>query len=269
MRVHIWRKLGKPLLLGGGIFFFMAVQQGGAAEPSPATGKAIEQARSELQKWVETEQILSKEKQEWKLGQQILQDRIDLLEGEIKDLEQKIKESKQAIVDADKKRESTVNDNKNLKNASEALAGMIGKLEAQIKDQLLVKLPQTLQDKLGPLTQRLPAHAKETKLSLAQRFQNVVGILNEINKFNGTITTATAVRAIDGGLEAEVKEIYLGLGHAYYVNGTGDKAAVGRPGARGWEWTAVNDRAPEISQIFRILADEQVPDFVPLPVKMD
>jgi TolA-binding protein len=248
--------------------FFLSVPIWAQA-PNPGTTKMIDETRTTLQKWVETEQLISKEKQEWKLGQQILQDRIDLLQGEIADLETKITESQKAITEADQKREAMTKDNENLKKAADALTTLIGKLEGRVKDQLMPRLPQLLQDKIAPLSQRLPEAGKETKLSLAQRFQNVVGLLNETNKFNSTITTATAVRSIDGGPESEVKEIYLGLGQAFYVTNSGDKAAVGRPGAKGWDWTPVPDRTPEVSRVFRILGDEQPAEFVPLPIKID
>lgn len=240
------------------------------AEPAGAgTTKVIDETRTVLQSWVETEQTISREKQDWKVGRQILQDRIDLLQGEITDLETKIAESQKAVTEADQKREAMTKDNENLKKAADSLTVLIGKLEGRVKDQLLPRLPKILQDKIAPLSQRLPEAGKETKLSLGNRFQNVVGLLNETNKFNSTVTSATAVRPIDGGPESEVKEIYLGLGQAYYVTNDGSKAAVGRPGVRGWDWTPVSDRAPEISRVFRILSDEQQAEFVPLPVKID
>ena len=45
------------------------------------------------------------------------------------------------------------------------------------------------------LVQRLPQNSADTKIGLPERFQNVIGILNEIGKANGEVTVATEISA--------------------------------------------------------------------------
>jgi hypothetical protein len=121
---------------------------------------------------------------------------------------------------------------------------------------------------VAPLSQRMPDDPANTEVSLSERFQNVIGILNEVNKFNRDITVTNELRELPGGSMAEVTVVYLGLGQAYYVTSGGDGAGVGRPAADGWEWTAANHLAPEIFRTVEILKNAQPPAFVPLPVEI-
>src|SRR5262245_2286042 len=51
-----------------------------------------ETVRSLLAKWAETQQMIAKERADWKDGKEILQSRIDLLRGEIATAEGKVSE---------------------------------------------------------------------------------------------------------------------------------------------------------------------------------
>ena len=47
-----------------------------------------------------------------------------------------------------------------------------------------------------------------------------------------------------------------------------DAAGVGKPGPEGWSWSTADDLAEKIAQAIAILANEDVPAFVPLPVQV-
>ena len=79
------------------------------------------------------------------------------------------------------------------------------------------RVPPVLSDRLRPLSARIPEPGSDTKVGLGERFQNVVGLLNELNKANRAITTATERRDFESGASAEVTVVYLGLGQAYYA----------------------------------------------------
>jgi hypothetical protein len=105
-------------------------------------------------------------------------------------------------------------------------------------------------------------------MSLSERFQNVVGILNELNKFSREITEATEVRDLPDGSSAEVTVLYLGLGQAYYCNAKSGVAGVGRPGEKGWVWEPRNDLVAAVADVIAVYRNEVPAVYVGLPVEV-
>jgi hypothetical protein len=237
---------------------------------SDGGGSAADQLRSTrdtLSRWVETQQIISKEKKEWQLGKEVLEQRISLIENEIATLEERTAETEKNITDADIKRQELLDENVELKAASTSLEGSIAQLEAKTL-RLMGSLPRPILDRIEPLSQRIPRDPADTELSLSQRFQNVIGVLNEVNKFNRDITVTTELREMPNGITSEVQTIYFGLGQAYYVNAAGDSAGIGHPSADGWAWSEANHLAGRVTEAIAILKNEREPAYVPLPVEI-
>ena len=220
-----------------------------------------------LSKWVETRKLVSEEKEKWELGREVLGDRIDLVRSEKDSLSEKIHETQSLITDADKKREDLVKENDALKNASATLVNRIFILERNVLD-LLPTLPGPVQDRIRPLSQRLPKTV-ETDLSLSERYQNVIGIINELNKGANEITVVSEVRELPDGSTAEVQTLYIGFARAYYCTNKGDIAGVGFPGSNGWTWEPDNAIAQKVADSISILKNEKVAEFIPLPVGID
>ena len=233
-----------------------------SAEPPSVDG-----VRAALEKWVESRKVISQEQRDWALGKELLNERVDLVRQEIDSLKEKIADAEKSISEADKKRAGLVEDNEKRKSASESLAGTVLTLE-QNTGGLLKQLPDPIRERMKPLSQRIPENADETKLSLAERFQNIIGILNEVNKFNREITLTSEVRSLPDGSSAEVTALYVGIGQAYYASTDGKIAGTGTSSADGWIWTPDNKAAAEISQTIAILNNEQVAGFVQLPVEI-
>lgn len=230
-------------------------------------GNNVDGVRAALEKYVETRKVISAEQRDWKLGREMLNERIDLVQREIDSLREKIGDTEESIGEADKKRAELVEENERLKSASEALNETVLSLEDNTR-RLLKRLPDPIRERVRPLSQRLPDDAQETKLSLAERFQNVIGILNEVNKFNREITMTSEVRTLPDGTSAEVTALYAGIGAAWYATADGRSAGVGGPSDDGWAWTPANDDADEIAHAIAILKNEQVAAFVRLPVEI-
>lgn len=234
-------------------------------EPSAAAD--LQAARATLAKWMETQQIISREKKDWQTGKEVLEQRIALLQSEISSLETKIGDARSLLSEANSKRSELAAEAESLKAASDSLADVVIRLEGKTRT-LVRSLPEPLKDRIRPLSERVPADSASTSLSLSERYQNVIGILNEVNKFNRDITVTSEIRSMPGGGSAEVKVVYLGLAQAYYVNNKGDVAGVGRPGPDGWTWTPDDAIAPEVASTIAILQSEQVPGYVYLPVRI-
>lgn len=232
-----------------------------------AAPQDVDGVRAALEKWVETRKVISQEQRDWALGKEMLNERTDLVQQEIDSLKGKISDAEKSISDADKKRAELVVQNEALQKASTALNGTVLALE-QNTQHLLKRLPDPIRDRVKPLSQRIPENVEETKLSLAERFQNIIGILNEVNKFSREITLTSEVRSLPDGTSAEVTALYVGIGQAYYASSDGKIAGTGTASPEGWVWTADNRIAAEISQAIAILNNEQVASFVQLPVEI-
>ncbi|MEO6597146.1 MAG: DUF3450 family protein [Planctomycetota bacterium] len=227
----------------------------------------ISTVRSVLEKWVETRGVLSKEAQAWALGKETLATRIEVVEREIQSLRTRKGEAEASVAEADKKRAELLTENEQRQGSAVGLQQRIGELEQRARTAL-PRLPEPLRERIKPLSQRLPQESTETKLSLGERYQNVVGMLNEIQKWNREITVTSEVRALADGSSVEVAVLYVGLGQGYYASANGKVAGTGSATREGWVWKPANELAPAISQTIAIFKNEQVAAFVRLPVQV-
>lgn len=236
----------------------------GARAEEAGSPKSVDAARSTLEKWVETQSIISREKKDWLQGKEILQSRIEAVRKEIAQIEERLKQTRADKGEADKVGAGLAAERQTISDVTDALSGHIAELEAKVK-VLYRTLPESLREKLQPLYQRMPEDAAHARVTLAERFQNVLGILNEMNRLNSEVTVASEIRPLSDGKPSEVKTIYVGLGQAYFVSARGE-AGVGRPSADGWTWQKDDGIARDINLVLEILQSKSSPQFVPLPV---
>lgn len=229
--------------------------------------ETVDNTRETLRQWVEIRRVISREKQDARLSKEMLNERIALVQHEIDSLKGKIAEAEKSIAEADTMRQQMIQENDKLKAVADSLAGSVDAFEARCR-KLLVRLPDPICERVKPLSQRFPENPTESRLSMSQRFQNVIGVLNEINKFNREITVTSEVRSLPDGTSTEVTAMYVGIGQGYYVNARGDIAGVGAATDAGWEWTPANEAAPHIASAIAILKNEQVASFVELPITL-
>ncbi len=232
----------------------------------PKSTPTLEETRLTMGKWIETQQIISKERNEWQQGREILVSRIDLVKKEVASLEEKIQQAQTGIEEAAKKRAVFDDENEQLKVDGHELFVALAAMEAEVQ-RLVKELPEPIRLKLQPLAQRIPADPLTSKVSAAERFQNVLGILNEVNKANSEITVSYEVRELGNGKPSEVRALYVGLGQAYYVSASGE-AGIGIPTSGGWSWKPANEVAGNVLTALEILQGKHTPAFVPLPVKI-
>lgn len=249
----------------------LAILLGGALMPLSVHGEdasaGIDTTRAALEEYVEIQRTISKEKRDLALSKEVLNDRIEVVEQEIKALREKIAEAEGSIDENEAKRMEMIEENDTLIEAAHSLEDILRSLEAGVS-MMLTRLPQPIQERVKPLSQRIPEDPDATKLSLSERFQNVVGILNEVDKFNRDISVTSEIRTLPDGSSAEVTTLYLGAGQAYYVSANGKIAGTGRSSEEGWVWEPANDAAPQIAQAIAIMKNEAVASFVQLPIEI-
>lgn len=209
--------------------------------------------------------MIASERAEWESGKAMLQGRIQLLKVSIDETEKKIAEAKAKLEDARKRTAEAEAEKAQIRDATDALVAVVPELEAGVKD-LFHRAPGLVQEKIRVLHDRMPKPGADLKnITAAERFQNVLGILNELNKANNEINTVPEIHDLGNGKKAEVKVVYVGLGQGYFVNSNGDIGGLGLPSADGWKWNPDPAIAPKMRELVEVMKKAVAPKLVELP----
>jgi hypothetical protein len=229
---------------------------------------SVEVFRAKTEQWVETRQLISQEKTEWEEDREILRATRDLLEQQREALAAEIAELEESNTASDDERRDLLLERGDYQRAARALEERIRALEEEVLE-LAPRLPKPLQEKLELLLIQIPTDPATDAPPLGQRLMNVLGVLAQAEKFNGTATFVGETRAVGGGQKVQVRTLYWGLGQAVYVDATGENAGIGRPGADGWEFADDPEFADEARRLLDIYeGNVDAIEFVRLPIEV-
>jgi hypothetical protein len=226
----------------------------------------LQEARTTLEKWVETRGLISKTRSDWQSDKEMLEQTIQLLERELKGVEEQMSKLSTNSTQAEKERAQTDESLKASNEALEQAKQFATTFEAKLL-KVVPELPLSLQEspELRKALNRIPTDPATTKTPATERVQVIVGILNELDKFNNAVSLFSEKRKTDKGDEVACETLYVGLGAAYFVNDSGDFAGTGSPGPKGWEWTSRPEIASSVREAVRIYRNEKPARFIPLP----
>lgn len=261
----------KKLITAGAVLSLIgtpafAQSQEAAAPLTPS--EQIEQATAITKQWVEVQSTIAKEGNQWKVDKHLIQQRIDLFSAEMESLQQEIKELEDKAATGQGKRASYTNQINELQNAQNVVLGVLPRYEAD-----LLELSKFFPTPLANSTETLMAPLRnkgKSNLGVGQRLALIVGVLNEVDKFNKDITTTKEERSIDGK-NREVYVMYLGLGQAFYADEQGTIAGTGTPDPAkgGWKWESHDDQAEQIARAIAVAQGKIKPaEFVNLPMQV-
>jgi FtsZ-binding cell division protein ZapB len=227
----------------------------------------LENARQSIGKWLETDRLITREEQDWRVGKELVTERIELLRRESEALKEKIARTRQETADAAAQVAGLRAQNETLKAGLKPLQQDIKHLELRTL-AILPWTPEPVRIRVAPLSQRIPANPADSKLTLSERYQNVIGTLNELNKAARELAVSGEVRKLADGRQIEATVFYVGLCQAYYVNEKIGVAGIGKLGPLGtWAWEENNGIAPTIAQVLGIYRSEKPAAFVSLPIE--
>jgi hypothetical protein len=251
-----------------------------AQDKTPATNAAaaaeavdwLELSRELLGKYYETEKLLGQEQADWRLGKELLANRVELMEAQLKELVTKTAEEKGKITESDTERMTLDKQNQELTKSFEQQVKAVEELEERVR-RLWVRLPEVLQSKVGGQYERLPKKdtpRPDIKSSVGERFLNALAILNEATKFHGDVMIVNERRKLKSGKELEVETIYFGLAVGYFAGAdlTNPVAGMLLPGEKGWETVEVPEAAVQISDVIAMQKSAKLAGFVPLPIEV-
>lgn len=235
----------------------------------PLFGQATPRtARSTMEKWVQTRQLIASEQSQWISEKDAIEQSIQLYASELEKLTGQIAESSTSTSKVIEEENALKQEKDELIQATDRLMVQVSAIETRLKS-ILKTLPVPLSEKVDPLSRRIPEDPSDTRISLSQRLQNIVGILSELEKFNGAISVFSELRKNASGAEVQVKTLYLGLAQAYFVDTTGEFAGVGSVGDEGWTWETQSDLGSQIQKAIAIYESAAPAAFVNLPISVE
>lgn len=230
--------------------------------------EGMEEARQNLEKWLETQRLISKEEQEWRVGKELIQERVGLIRRESESLRERIAQTRQEMAEAAKKNDELKAQNEALKVGTKPVHDDIKALELRTL-AILPWTPEPVRMRVAPLSQRIPANPAESKLTLSERYQNVIGTLNELNKAARELAVSGEVRKLADGRQVEATVFYVGLSQAYYVNEKSGVAGIGKLGPLGtWAWEERDGLVGPVAQVLSVYRSEKPAAYVALPVEV-
>lgn len=221
--------------------------------------------RTAVEQWVQTRQLISRTRSDWESEKEMLVQTKALYERELAGIETQMSKVATNSVQVDREREAAEKESKEAVETLDHASGVMAGLETRVR-AMTGRLPSPLVETMQPLMARLPEEGKPTQVSVTERVQTVVSLLNEIDKFNNSVGIYSEKRANAKGEDVSVETVYLGLGSAYFVNQTGEFSGSGSPAERGWQWTPDPSLAAPVREVIRIYRGERTATFVPLPV---
>jgi hypothetical protein len=232
-----------------------------------AADNPLDDARSLLEQWVQARQLVAKTRSDWVAEKDVMDASSRMFERELNDLDAKVAGLGEASEAAGRERQELQAEKELLLAANAKAKALATGYEQQIR-ALALRLPDPLKQRVQPLLERFPDHPESTRLTAAERLQTLVGLLNEIEKFNDSISVESEVRTNAEGKEIMVETIYLGLAQAYFVGEDGRFAGVAVPGESGWQTTTQNELGPTIARAIAMYRNQEAAAVLALPFEV-
>jgi len=229
----------------------------------------LKNTREVFEKLVQTRQEIADQQALWRTQEESLTGSIKLLKIEIEKLEERMALTENESTQADKDRIRLNAQIEELKEATAVVKGSIRALELRILT-LSKALPENTLNNLSKLLDRIPDRntpERAIRSTLTERMQNIVGILNQMEVFNNTISTDKVSKKKDGQTFT-VDVIYIGFAQAYYVNEQHDTAGYMTVDLEnGWTSHEAPELASKIRRLIRVANNEIPAEFVSLPIQ--
>jgi len=239
-----------------------------SARSQQGDGASVDDTRSALETYFEVRRTIAKERSDWALGKEMLEERCELLRREIAGYRERRADAGNTISETEVKASELRARIDELKTALATLEQRLPELEERTR-RLVARLSDHHRSQLQSLIQRLPEDSSATELSVSQRYETIVGIHNQLNKFNRDIVSTSEVRTLGGGETAEVTALYVGIAAGFYVTTGQDAAGIGSAGVDAWRWTPANDSAAAIARALSIQEGSEAAAFVQVPISVE
>lgn len=207
--------------------------------------------------WTGLRQEIANEKRDWAEQQRFLRAEIALVNQEIAALENEIQQFEAEANSGDRKREEQLFRKQELAQGMASLQPMLDRVSLEVR-ALQAGLPPSL----------APQVIFPEKTRVVDRVQAVAVALGILESLFGEIHVVKEMIDDGGGGEREMEVLYLGQSRAFAVAAHQDWAAIGTPGAGGWQWASAPEAASQIAQAIAIYQQQAPADLVLLPLQI-
>ncbi|HTO02767.1 MAG TPA: DUF3450 family protein [Opitutus sp.] len=235
--LHLGRMLSLLLLLPA------------AFSAEPDTIRAVEKSASE---WVKMRAETVRLETDWASDQVLLKSTINALTERAQLLEERRDELKAKTAEERAELEDLTGKRKVAAKELALVEQRLKTLTAQLME-LRPALPPRLSDALEMSFRSLT----DAELSVGERMQLAMTVLNRCAQFNRSMNHGAEVLAMDGEAGAKSLEvIYWGLSHGYAIDPAAGKAWWGSPGADGWKWEPRPEAVTRVAELIAIHTDK-------------
>ena len=147
----------------------------------------IKETQQIIEGWIDTEQLISEESSQWNIEKAALLDLQDALKREISELDSKLAISEEQASGAAKQRSDLKVRKQKAEQTTQALFRSLQKIEGQL-NEFFSFLPTPLAERLSPFREKLGSVPTKSRLTLRQRVETVVSLLQAIHIFHRSVT---------------------------------------------------------------------------------
>jgi len=250
----------KRLLLCG--LAVCAIAQPLSAQVSDAAVERIEATREAIRAYVQVRQDIARLTNEWAAEKDLIERRLALYESERERLEVQIAETEAETTSAERRIAEVNAEIADLRAATAIVAEALPAIEDRLRT-LSAFFPEPLARKVNPFIGQMG------RGRVAERMSYVVGVLNEVDRFNNEFTPATMQKSLEDGRQIVVDVLYAGLGGAYWADASGTTGGMLTPARDGWESHQMDEHAATIRMALDWQKGENKPaSFVSLPFQL-
>lgn len=218
------------------------------------------------EKWVETENIRSKEREEGVFQLDNLTQMKKVLKEQISTWQKEVKRIENEQSRSDKERESWLKRKKKSLHERELAITMLAPLEKKLIG-LEVKLPQKLQVDCSKPYRVIKEKMDERKW--LSRFVACLTIVKKIKSFHRNYNLVTQDIVVNGKKIA-ARVLFYGISGAVFLGFDQMTAGYGKPTNQGWQWSIQSENKESISQSIEIISGTASQlKTVSLPVEVD
>ncbi len=214
-----------------------------------------------VEKWLETERLLSREAQDWQAEKEHTNQLLEIYRKELALLDEELARAGKNAGLVDEEAESL----KAKIAASEAARREAIAFLTKIKPRvvaLIGKFPPPLKDTIEE--EMISLKSAVTNDNAAEILRSIIKTLQEAARFNRTFTFGEEEITLDGE-SYSARLMYFGLSRAYFL--AGQKAGLATPGEAAWQFEERNEMAAELTRAFAIHSKQSPSGFFTVPLK--
>jgi len=222
------------------------------------TQQRIKDTKQAVSDYVYLRQQIAETKNEWRVYEEVTTRRIEFFQEEIERLQREIAQTENTRSSAQQVIEERRQEIDRLQAANDFVNQSMPALESAVA-ALGQYFPPPLRNRVAPLMDQLG-----TPRQAAQRMAIVIGVLNEVDRFNADWTDASS--QVGTSL---VNVLYMGMAGGFYANSEGTIGGYLVPSEGQWEQVEDNSIAPQVAAAIRFFRGQVRPaELVPLPVQV-